>query len=58
MVHFELWRDRMNLFRLSLDASNGSRIFTTEGYSAKQGALEALAFVRCWAPGARLEDNA
>ncbi len=57
MAHkFEIYKDKAGEFRVRFKY-NGEVIFSTEGYSAKAGALNAIESIKKNGPGAPTEDN-
>ncbi len=51
---FELYEDKAGEFRFRLKAKNGEIIATSEGYSAKSGALNGIESVKENAPDAEI----
>lgn len=57
MSKFVVFRGRDSQYYFTLKAPNGERIFISEGYVSKAGALKGVAAVRQYAPFARLEED-
>lgn len=57
MAHrFEIWRDKAGEFRVRFKY-NAETMFSTEGYSSKASAQNAIDSIKKNAPGAPVEDN-
>ena len=54
---FEIYKDKKGEFRVRFKASNGETMFSTEGYTAKASAKNAIASLKKNAPAAEIEDN-
>jgi uncharacterized protein YegP (UPF0339 family) len=54
---FELYTDAGGKFRFRLKATNGEIIASSEGYDAKDSALNGIESVRTNAPGAAVDDQ-
>ena len=54
---FELYKDKGGEFRVRFKASNGQLLFSTEGYSSKNGAENLIESVKKHAPDAETEDQ-
>ncbi len=46
MTYMEIWRDRLNQYRLTLKGANHQIIATTEGYTTKASAENAARLLR------------
>ncbi|MBD0413292.1 YegP family protein [Oryzicola mucosus] len=57
MYKFEVYKGKSGDFRFRFRASNGEIMFSSEGYSAKASALNAIASIQKNAPGATVEDQ-
>jgi uncharacterized protein YegP (UPF0339 family) len=53
---FELYKDAKQEYRWRLKAPNGEVIATSEGYKAKEGAMNGIESVKKNAPGAPVEE--
>ncbi|MEO9601390.1 DUF1508 domain-containing protein [Parasphingorhabdus sp.] len=57
MAHkFEIWKDKKGEFRVRFKY-NSEIIFSTEGYSNKAGAQNAISSIQKNGPAAEIEDN-
>lgn len=56
MAKFEVYEDQAGEYRFRLVASNGQIVCWSEGYTQKQSAINAAAWVRTNAPGAPIHD--
>ena len=57
MAHtFEIYKDKAGEFRARFKY-NSEVMFSTEGYSNKEGAKNAIASIQKNGPGAEIEDN-
>jgi uncharacterized protein len=57
MAHkFEIYRDRAGEYRVRFKY-NTETMLSSEGYTSKSSAMEAIASVKKNAPGAEIEDN-
>lgn len=57
MAHkFEIYKDKAGEFRVRFKY-NSEVMFSTEGYSSKSSAKDAIASIQKNAPGAEIEDN-
>lgn len=57
MAHkFEIWKDKAGEFRVRFKY-NAETMFSTEGYSSKASAQNAIDSIKKNAPGAPVEDN-
>lgn len=57
MAHkFEIWKDKKGEFRARFKY-NGEVIFSTEGYSSKVSAKNAISSILEYGPDAEIEDN-
>ena len=57
MAHkFEIYKDKAGEFRVRFKY-NAESIFSTEGYSSKSSALNAIESIKKNGPGAPTEDN-
>ncbi len=56
MIRFEIYRDRVGWFRWRLVAANGEPVCWGESYTAKQGALNSINWVKRWAISAPIRD--
>lgn len=57
MAKFQVFRDTVGEYRWRIKANNGETVcVSSEGYVAKQGALESVQFVKANAPVAPVED--
>lgn len=57
MAHrFEIYKDKAGEFRVKFKY-NGETIFSTEGYSSKASAQNAIDSIKKNGPGAETEDN-
>lgn len=57
MAHkFEIYKDKAGEFRVRFKY-NSETIFSTEGYSSKASAKDAIASIQKNGPGAETEDN-
>ncbi len=54
---FEIYKDKKGEFRVRFKASNGETMFSTEGYTAKASAKNAIKSLLKNAPTAEIEDN-
>ena len=54
--HFEIWKDKKGEFRVRFKY-NSEVMFTTEGYSSKSSAKNAIESIQKNGPGAPIEDN-
>lgn len=45
-MYFVLWRDRLGQYRITLKGGNHENLVTTEGYTVKNSALNALRLLR------------
>ncbi len=57
MAHkFEIWKDKAGEYRVKFKF-NAETMFTTEGYSSKAAAQNAIASIKKNGPDAPVEDN-
>lgn len=57
MAHkFEIWKDKKGEFRVKFKY-NSETMFSTEGYSSKASAMNAIESMKKNGPGAEVEDN-
>jgi uncharacterized protein YegP (UPF0339 family) len=57
MAHkFEIWKDKRGEYRARFKY-NGETIFSTEGYSSKASAMNAIDSIKKNGPKAETEDN-
>ena len=57
MAHkFEIWKDKRDEYRVRFKY-NSETIFSTEGYSSKASAQNAIESIKKNGPGAEIEDN-
>ncbi len=57
MAHqFEIWKDKKGEYRVRFKY-NSEVIFSTEGYSSKASAKNAINSILEYGPGAEIEDN-
>ena len=57
MAHkFEIYKDKAGEFRVRFK-HNSETMFSTEGYSSKASALNAIESIKKNGPGAEVEDN-
>ncbi|MDD2823146.1 MAG: DUF1508 domain-containing protein [Candidatus Daviesbacteria bacterium] len=56
MVRFEILRNRTGEFWWRLVASNNQIVCWSEGYTTKQGAVDAINWVKSWASSAPIHD--
>ena len=57
MAHtFEIWKDKKGEFRVRFKY-NSEVMFSTEGYSSKASAKNAIESIKKNGPGAEIEDN-
>jgi len=54
--HFEIWKDKKGEFRVRFKY-NSEIMFSTEGYSSKSSAKNAIESIQKNGPGAPIEDN-
>ena len=54
---FEIFKDKAGEFRIRFRASNGNVMFSTEGYSSKSGAKDAIASIQKNTPAAEIDDQ-
>ena len=54
---FEIYKDKKGEFRVRFKASNGETMFSTEGYSSKASAQNAIDSIKKNGPDAPVEDN-
>ncbi|MBO9706715.1 MAG: DUF1508 domain-containing protein [Caulobacter sp.] len=54
---FVIWKDKKEEFRVKFVASNGETMFTTEGYSAKASAKNAIESFKKNGPDAEVVDE-
>ena len=55
---FEVYKDNAGEFRFRFKASNGEKMFASQGYKQKQSALSAIESIKKNSPGAVVEDVA
>jgi hypothetical protein len=53
---FEIWKDKKGEFRVKFKY-NSETMFSTEGYSSKASAMNAIESMKKNGPGAEVEDN-
>ena len=57
MAHkFEIWKDKKGEYRVKFKY-NSETMFSTEGYSSKASAKNAIESIQKNGPGAEIEDN-
>jgi len=54
---FEIYKDRVGEFRVRFKAPNGEKMFSSEGYSSKAAANNAIKSILKNGPGAAVVDN-
>lgn len=54
---FEIFKDKAGEFRIRFRASNGNVMFSTEGYSSKSSAKDAIASIQKNTPAAEIDDQ-
>ncbi len=54
---FELYKDKAGEFRVRFKAPNGETMFSTEGYTAKASAVNAIESMKKNGPGAEIDDK-
>jgi uncharacterized protein YegP (UPF0339 family) len=54
---FEIYKDKKGEFRVRFKASNGETMFSTEGYTSKVSARNAIKSLLKNGPTAEIEDN-
>lgn len=54
---FEIYKDKAGEFRVRFKAPNGETMFSTEGYSAKASAKNAIESFKKNGPGADTDDT-
>ncbi|GLK68411.1 YegP family protein [Hansschlegelia plantiphila] len=57
MYKFEIYKDKSGEFRFRFVASNGEKMFASEGYAAKASAQKAIESIKKNAPGAEVVDT-
>ncbi|PDS38683.1 DUF1508 domain-containing protein [Rhizobium anhuiense] len=57
MYKFEVYKDKAGEFRFRFKASNGEAMFSSEGYKAKESAVNAIESIKKNAPGAEIVDQ-
>ena len=56
-VHFEVYRDVRGYYRWRLVGANGEIVSSGEGYSTKQGAINAIHWIALNGPGSSILDR-
>jgi uncharacterized protein YegP (UPF0339 family) len=54
---FEIYKDKAGEFRVRFKAPNGETMFSTEGYSSKGSAKNAIESFQKNGPGAEIDDT-
>jgi uncharacterized protein YegP (UPF0339 family) len=54
---FEIYKDKAGEFRVRFKAPNGETMFSTEGYSSKASATNAIASIQKNGPAATIDDT-
>jgi uncharacterized protein YegP (UPF0339 family) len=54
---FEIYKDKAGEFRIRFRAANGNLMFSTEGYSSKSSAKDAIASIKKNTPEAEIDDQ-
>ncbi len=54
---FEITKDKAGEFRVRFRATNGNIMFSTEGYSSKSGAKDAIESIKKNVPAADTDDQ-
>lgn len=54
---FEITKDKAGEFRVRFKAQNGNIMFSTEGYSSKSGAKDAIASIQKNVADAEIDDQ-
>lgn len=54
---FEVYKDKAGEFRFRFIASNGEKMFGSEGYKAKASAMKAIESIKKNVPEATVEDD-
>jgi uncharacterized protein YegP (UPF0339 family) len=54
---FEIYKDKAGEFRVRFKAPNGETMFSTEGYSSKASATNAIASIQKNGPNAAIDDT-
>lgn len=57
MYKFEIYKDKAGEFRFRFVASNGEKMFGSEGYVSKSSAEKAIASIQKNAPEAKVVDT-
>lgn len=57
MHKFEVYKDKAGEFRFRFVASNGEKMFASEGYKAKASAIKAIESIKKNAPDAAVDDQ-
>ena len=53
---FEVYKDNAGEFRFRFKASNGEKMFASQGYKQKQSALSAIESIKKNSPGAEVNE--
>lgn len=56
MYKFEIYQDKAGEYRFRFKASNGETMFSSEGYTAKASAIQAIESIKRNSPGADTVD--
>lgn len=54
---FEIYKDKAGEFRVRFKAGNGNTMFSTEGYTTKASAKDAIASIQKNTPDAEIDDQ-
>ncbi len=57
MYKFEVYKDKAGEFRFRFIASNGEKMFGSEGYAAKASVIKAIESIKKNAPEATVDDQ-
>lgn len=53
---FEVYKDNAGEFRFRFKASNGEKMFASQGYKQKQSAMSAIESIKRNSPGAQIQE--
>lgn len=56
-MHFEIYKDKAGEYRFRIKATNGNTLASSEGYSAKASALNAIERIKLDAAGAEIKED-
>lgn len=54
---FDVYKDNAGAFRFRFKASNGEKMFASQGYKEKRSALSAIASIKKNSPEAKVDDQ-